>query len=184
MLRCRASGRAWDADRRTPADHTYYPFRGNRPPKPAVVGFATVVPHHEPMPGPNLDRGREAALPHSPARLDVGILLANEPGGAGGLAVDVTFLDVDDVAGACDYTLEELDACQLPVSGGLPSGPTFGRRGGRWRTLGGRGPVEALSPAALRARKNPPFPAGFFDGRYWARTNDLRLVEAALSQLS
>jgi hypothetical protein len=33
-------------------------------------------------------------------------------------------------------------------------------------------------------RENPPFPAGFRGGRYWARTSDPQLVELVLSQLS
>ena len=44
-------------------------------------------------------------------------------------------------------------------------------------------PVEALPQRHAETRK-PAFPAGSESGRYWARTSDLRLVEAALSQLS
>ena len=62
----------------------------------------------------------------------------------------------------------------------------------RW--CGHRGP--ALHPrrevAARRTstsdryleRENPAVCGAFVSGRYWARTSDLRLVEAALSQLS
>src|SRR5207249_2597895 len=38
------------------------PSGGDWSPKPAVVRFATVVAHHEPVSGRNLDRGREVAF--------------------------------------------------------------------------------------------------------------------------
>jgi hypothetical protein len=50
---------------------------------------------------------------------------------------------------------------------------------------------STLSPGCVRlAQTGPERPAnearihGLSNGRYWARTSDLRLVEAALSQLS
>src|SRR6202011_6060860 len=51
------------------------PSCGDGAPEPAVVGFATVVAHHEPVPGRNLDRCREVALLAAPAGADVGVLL-------------------------------------------------------------------------------------------------------------
>src|SRR6202011_1489859 len=52
------------------------PSGGDGAPEPAVVGFATVVPHHEPVSGRNLDGRREVALGTGPARADVGVVLA------------------------------------------------------------------------------------------------------------
>jgi hypothetical protein len=40
------------------------------------------------------------------------------------------------------------------------------------------------TPTCPWRRRNPRHGGGFRGGRYWARTSDLRLVEAALSQLS
>jgi Arc/MetJ family transcription regulator len=41
-----------------------------------------------------------------------------------------------------------------------------------------------LGARATAETTKPPLMRGFQGGRYWARTSDLRLVEAALSQLS
>jgi hypothetical protein len=47
-------------------------------------------------------------------------------------------------------------------------------------------PFRSPAPYAVadEEKKNPPFPAGFGGGRYWARTSDPQLVELVLSQLS
>src|SRR6185312_8779343 len=44
--------------------------------------------------------------------------------------------------------------------------------------------ARLMAPRNLRPDRNPANPRGYCSGRYWARTSDLRLVEAALSQLS
>ena len=48
--------------------------------------------------------------------------------------------------------------------------------------------LSASDPGRVRTdsqdARNPPFPAGFVGGRYWARTSDPQLVELVLSQLS
>ena len=41
-----------------------------------------------------------------------------------------------------------------------------------------------LSPVIEPQKRKGPAVQGLPSGRYWARTSDLRLVEAALSQLS
>ena len=52
---------------------------------------------------------------------------------------------------------------------------------GRVRAAQGQSARLSLAP---RENGETRAPRGFRDGRYWARTSDLRLVEAALSQLS
>jgi hypothetical protein len=44
--------------------------------------------------------------------------------------------------------------------------------------------AQSVHTRNLRRDRNAANPRGYCDGRYWARTSDLRLVEAALSQLS
>src|ERR1700694_752480 len=51
------------------------PPGGDWSPESAVVGFPTVVPHHEPVSGRNLHRGREVALGTRAALADVGVRL-------------------------------------------------------------------------------------------------------------
>ncbi|MCW3057867.1 MAG: hypothetical protein JWO21_1836 [Solirubrobacterales bacterium] len=65
-----------------------------------------------------------------------------------------------------------------------------------WAVCGFPGPLrrrevlyEVQAPVTsayseVREAKSPALAGPFADGRYWARTSDLRLVEAALSQLS
>src|SRR5262249_52880933 len=55
-------------------------------------------------------------------------------------------------------------------------------RGNGGENCGKTAPTSA--PPSLSESKNPRVHGGFHHGRYWARTSDLRLVEAALSQLS
>ena len=101
------------------------PLARDRAPEPAVVGLATVVAHHEPMVGGNLDRPREVAAGSALARPREAVGLA--------LAVDegVAALDVQRVARAGDDALDEVDL-------GL------GRRGARRR------PGQASCPGRRR----------------------------------
>src|SRR4029077_18090549 len=80
------------------------PRGGDRSPEPAVVGFATVVPHHEPVTGWNLDRDREVALRAAFALADIGVFLRFA------VASDVTFVNRDDVTGASHDALDEVHA--------------------------------------------------------------------------
>src|SRR5208282_6927432 len=86
------------------------PVSGHRSPEPAVVGFATVVAHHEPVPGRYHDRLREIALGARAAFADVGVLLAHEFAVPRDAVVDVAFLDVHFFARPGDDALDEVDA--------------------------------------------------------------------------
>jgi hypothetical protein len=55
-------------------------------------------------------------------------------------------------------------------------------RGVRRRALSAKAPRETKSTESVQQK--PQFAGFLSSGRYWARTSDLRLVEAALSQLS
>src|SRR5919206_3533654 len=93
------------------------PRSGHGPPEPAVIGLATVVAHHEPMPGRNPDRRRQvapAAKVPLAGRADVRVLLA--PAVADHVAVD----DLDRVARPRDDALDEVHAVaprRRPVAG-------------------------------------------------------------------
>src|SRR5439155_5720058 len=78
------------------------PARGDRAPEAAVVGFATVVAHHEPVPGGNLDRGAEVALPGAAALPDVAVGLALA------VADHVPFDDRDHIARSGHDPLDEV----------------------------------------------------------------------------
>lgn len=90
------------------------PAGGHGAPESAVVGLATVVPHHEPVSGRNLDGGREVALLDAAAGPDVAVLLAFA------VAVDVPFPDGERVPGAGDDALDEVDGALVRV--GLVAG--------------------------------------------------------------
>src|ERR1039458_4209257 len=77
---------------------------GEPSPIPAVVGFATVVPHHEPVTGRNLDRRPEVACWARAAGPYVRILLTYA------VADHVSFYDRDRVTGPGDDPLDEIDA--------------------------------------------------------------------------
>ena len=122
------------------------PARGDWSPEAAVVGFATVVAHHEPVAGRNLDRRREVAHDADLLRagFDVGVALPFEGRLALRLAVDVAFADVDFVARAGDDPLDEVRARVLlgvrlvarPPSSGAASEPhcDCSAPSGGWKT--------------------------------------------------
>src|ERR1019366_9183516 len=82
------------------------PRCGDRAPEAAVVGFSPVVAHHEPMSRGYLDRRREITdgCRRLRAGFDVRVSLAHT------IAVGVTFLDVDFIAGTRNNTLDEVHA--------------------------------------------------------------------------
>src|ERR1039457_1030482 len=80
------------------------PSGGDWSPEPAVVGFPTVVPHHEPVTGGNPDRRGEVAVRIRAAGPYVGVLLPHT------VASHVSFDDRDHVARARDDALDEVRA--------------------------------------------------------------------------
>src|SRR4051812_2777860 len=80
-------------------------------PEAAVVGLPTVVAHHEPMTGGNLDRHREVAAAPEAARTrvgDIGVALALA------VAVDVPVAHGDRVARRPDDALDEVHVRARP----------------------------------------------------------------------
>src|SRR5207245_8782574 len=93
------------------------PTGGHRSPEPAVVGFPTIVPHHEPMAGRNLDRRGEVALRRPGALPDVGVLLAFA------VADDVPFDDRYDIARAGHDPLDEVRVRAIRLRRGARCAP-------------------------------------------------------------
>jgi hypothetical protein len=103
--------------------------------------------------------------PHPPSAL-----VEPPPGRAGDLSAPTGLviepLDVDGVQ----------EPCVPRVASGVASRPSERPRIDELRQW-----IKAMAPCSARF---PCKPRCSGDGRYWARTSDLRLVEAALSQLS
>jgi hypothetical protein len=85
------------------------------------------------------------------------------------------------LAEALDITLVELAAAAEASQVDVPAQAAV--EGGR-AARAGLELFRYCADGSPQERENPHNHADSPDGRYWARTSDLRLVEAALSQLS
>ena len=120
------------------------PSGGHGSPEPAVVGFATIVAHHEPVTGGNLDRLAGSCTRERSAPRTGGYRSSDSAH-----AVDdrVAFDDRERLAGSRDYALDEVDA-RTPSGRGRRR---LRRRGGPCAAPGRRAPARRL-PAGGRPR--------------------------------